>query len=234
MMTRMTAAWWRGVLSACVAGGALNLVLAAGGAELGLPSPPARTNAAPAPKGPLQNFGVPRSAAWTVAPPAAGESSRSFTVEISGFSAVDTQDGCVLHIPGEVSATDKGTPAVPRVAKLFTEAPGCAAVLRMNGASPAEATNISVAAAEDYVVVSPEGAARRLSPVRRPSPDIYARDQFWPPELGRVQEAWIGTQKVVRVECFPIQYNPVRRTIRWYRRLEGTLVFEPVGHEASP
>jgi len=57
---------------------------------------------------------------------------------------------------------------------------------------------------------------------------------FWPPELAVVNEAWMGTQKVVRIQCAMLQVNPARRAIRYTLRLTGRLVFEPDETQAQP
>jgi len=233
MMTRTSTVLGGGVLLTCVTATIfISRVPSVGGAEADSRTS-APTNAVAAPGVPPLNIGVARPAVWTVLPASNGEYSCSFAVEIAGFSAAATPDGYALHIPGEAAAAGRGTPAVPRVARFFPGVSGRVAVLQVSGVSPAELTNLSVAAAEDYVVVSPDGGTRHLAPVRHPSPAIYATDQFWPPELGRVEEAWMGTQKLVRVECFPVQYNPASKIVRWYRRMEGTLVFEPAESGAS-
>lgn len=66
--------------------------------------------------------------------------------------------------------------------------------------------------------------------VRTPSPSVYQEDRFWPDPVVTVQAAWMGTNKIVRVECAPIQYNPVRHVIRYATVLKGTLMFESSGN----
>ena len=143
-------------------------------------------------------------------------------------------EGYVLHIPGEAVSAAPGTPAIPRIARLLPGRKDRAAILQVTGFSSVEVTNSPVASTDAHEVDHPESPTRALRPVRRRLPEIYTRDQFWPPELGQAQEAWIGTQKVVRVEVFPVQYNAKRETVRFFGRLEGTVVFEPGGAAASP
>ena len=182
----------------------------------------------------FQGIGEPCPASWMVMPSSSGDGACAFTVEVKGISAVAGPEGYELHIPGEATSAAPGTPAIPRIAKLFPGMRGRTAVLTVTGFSPTEVTNIPVVAAEAYAVDNPERTTRSPRSLRRRAPDIYAQDRFWPPEVGRVQEAWIGTQKVVRVEVFPVQYNPQRETVRFYRRLEGVVSFEPVGQAVSP
>lgn len=192
----------------------------------GLPPGAMVTNAAFLQAASFVGAGDPRPAIWTVIPSPNGNGSLSFTVEFKGFSASAVPGGYVLHVPGEATSAAPGTPAIPRIAKLFPGIKDRTARIQVTGLSPTEVTNVSVAAAVDYEVVAPKGEMRKLRPVRRQAQEIYARDEFWPPELGQVEEAWIGTQKVVRVEVFPLQYHAKRKTIRFYGQLEGIVTFD--------
>ena len=171
--------------------------------------------------------GAARAAVWTVTP-ASGSRDWRIVIECSGFSAVPVAGGYSLRIPGQASSAKPGTPDVPHLAKLVPGVKGAKAVLMIRGADPTNLTDIVVAPAEGFKLDDPESSNRTLRPYRESDPGLYGTDQLWPAELGRVEEAWIGTQKVVRVECFPVQYAPLTKAIRFYRRLEGELRFEPV------
>lgn len=175
--------------------------------------------------------GEVRAAVWTILP-SENSSDTRFSIDCSGFSAVPVEGGYSLRIPGQVSSEAR-TPDVPRLAKLFPGVKRARAVLTVEGSDP---TNIActVAAAEGYRLDDPESPNRKLRPYRQPDPEIYANDRFWPSDLGRLAQATIGTQKVVRVECFPVQYDPITREVRFYRRLEGFLRFEPIENISSP
>ena len=172
-------------------------------------------------------FGVGevRSAVWSVQPSADNQEIR-FSIDCTGFSAVEVTGGYSLRIPGQASSAKPRTPDLPRLAKLLPGIKGTRPVLTVQGKDPTNVTHVVVAAAEGFRLDDPAGATRSLRPYRQPDAGIFGKDEFWPLELGSVEEAGIGTQLVVRVECFPVQYNPEARTIRFYRRLEGVLRFE--------
>ena len=55
---------------------------------------------------------------------------------------------------------------------------------------------------------------------------VYAADAFWPEDLVKVDEVWVHTQKFVRIEYRPVQYNPITKTLRVYEDLESKVRFE--------
>jgi hypothetical protein len=85
--------------------------------------------------------------------------------------------------------------------------------------------NVAVAPAQGFKLESGDGF-RELRPFRQADPAIYVKDEFWPVKLGAVEAGAIGTQQVVRVVCFPVQYNAVKGSVRFFRRLEGEVRFE--------
>ena len=169
--------------------------------------------------------GEAKAAAWSIQ--ASGNDREiKFSVDCRGISAVQVEGGYSLRIPGQ-SASISGTPDVPHLAKLFPGMKGVKAHVLVQGLDPTNIVNVSLAAAEGFTLADAQKPALGLRAVRQPDAGLFGSDQFWPVELGRVAVASIGTQNVVRVECFPVQYNPVTRTLRFYRRLEGILRFEP-------
>lgn len=212
----------RKAVSMSVAVGLVAWVAGAGGAA---------TNAVTG-AGRFRGVGDIRPAVWTVTPIDGTPDSR-IQIDIAGFSASEGDGGYALRIPGQALPAP-GTPDVPRLTRLLPGHGGFQAVLEVRGLEATNVPDVAVAAAPVHRVEAPEAEVRRLRPCREPDPGIYGRDAFWPPALGRVEEAWIGTQKVVRVECFPIQYNPSRKTICCYRRLEGVLRFERIQGGRAP
>lgn len=178
--------------------------------------------------GAFSGVGEARVAKWTITA-LPGTNDVRFCVECTGFSATPVDGGFSLQIPGQASSARAGTPDVPRVVKLLPGFKGRRAVLTLQGMDATNIPDVAVVAAEGFKLDNPESATRKRVPHRDADPDVYGQDRFWPVDLGRVEEAWIGTQKVVRVECFPVQYNPLTRTVRFYRRIEGMLRFETVG-----
>ena len=181
----------------------------------------------------FKGVGDARPAVWTVTPSSSGDGSWSIAVDVPGISASTCPDGVILHIPGEARG-EPGTPAVPRLARLLPGIPGRTPHLTVQGLMPTNVAHLSLAPVEGHVVPDRESPTPHLEAVRRPSAEIYGRSEFWPAELGTIHQAQMGTQIVVRVECFPVQYNPGRGCIRFYRRLEGRVTFEPERNTQMP
>lgn len=177
--------------------------------------------------------GEARPAVWTITP-IAGTLDSAIRIDIAGFSAVEAEGGHSPRIPGQAGAMAAGTPEVPRLARLLAGHGGMKAVLELRGVDPTNVPGVVVAPCPAMKVEELETGGRRLRQYRVPDPAVYGKDDFWPAGLGRVEEACIGTQNVVRVECFPIQYNPFQKVLRFHRRLEGELRFERVEGGRSP
>lgn len=170
--------------------------------------------------------GIGRAAVWTVTP-IAGSGDLRISIECSGFSALPMGEGYSLRIPGQANSARPGTPDLPFLASLLPATTGGKAHLTIRGGDPTNLTDVAVAPAEGFRLDESGSSARVLRPYRQPDPVVFGKDQFWPPDLGSLEEGAIGTQKVVRVVCCPVEYNPVKKTLRFYRRLEGELRFEP-------
>lgn len=173
----------------------------------------------------MAGLGETRPAVWTLTP-IPGSNNLQISVQCFGFETVPGATGVSVRIPGQATAGKPGAPDVPGLAKLVPGIKGMRAVLTLQGFDPTNLTDVGV--------VPVAGPMQALSPQRQADPGIYGQAQFWPSNLGRVDEAWIGTQKVVRVECYPVQYNPVAKTLRFYRRLEGILSFDKIENIPSP
>lgn len=167
--------------------------------------------------------GTPHQAVWSVQQ--GSNNTLHITADFSGFSAVKLGDGYSIRIPGQATSALPGTPDVPRISKLLTGFSDTGRVLQMKGLLPTNVQNVSVVAAEGYAVDESGTGIRTLRTYRRKQDDIFGSDHFWPESLCRLTGARIGTQSVLRIEIFPIQYNPSLREIRFFRHVEGTLEF---------
>lgn len=169
--------------------------------------------------------GEARPAVWTITP-LPGDRGFRILVECSGFSAVPVAGGYSLRIPGQASTAVAGFPDVPSLARVLPRLCGSKPSLVMHGSNSTNVTDVVLAPAESFKVDAAGGSMRVLRPFRQRDPSAYGRNDYWPPELVKLEIAAIGTQYVVRVECFPVQYNPVEKVVRFYRRMEGVLQFE--------
>lgn len=172
------------------------------------------------PSAPFAGVGDVRSATWTITP-VTNSSELLIRIDCTGFSADQEDGGYSLHMPGQVSAAMPGAPDIPRIARLVTGLDGYRPVLRLEGKQPTNISDVAVVAVKGYA-----GDSFVRAGPRTPDSAIYATGQFWPAELCRLEEACIGTQNVVRLECYPVQYNASTKVIRFYRCLEGVLRFE--------
>jgi hypothetical protein len=60
-----------------------------------------------------------------------------------------------------------------------------------------------------------------------PDPAAYASDALRPATPARIaDEAWLREQRIVRIELYPFQYNPVQGTLLWHRRLRVEVRFD--------
>ena len=149
------------------------------------------------------------------------------TLTVTGFEAAPVETGYVLRISGQVASLKPGAPDVPVVARVIPGVAGRTAHVRLVKAEPQEFADVYLAPAESRVRDETDPEKPVLKAVRSGSPGDYSSDAFWPPELVAVQEALMGTQKFVRIECHPIRYNPVSRVVRFYPQIQAELWFEP-------
>jgi hypothetical protein len=63
--------------------------------------------------------------------------------------------------------------------------------------------------------------------VREKNPSVYDRDIFWPESQVAVDQAWMGTNRVARLVCRPLQWNPQTMLLRVYSRLVVELRYQP-------
>jgi hypothetical protein len=142
-----------------------------------------------------------------------------FRLDPAGSGQVARAEGCV---PGRVA----GAPDLGTLVELLRAPPGVRVTMT---------TGTCVFVAQESVYISPVERTRRIHRDDQVFEDvaervedgtIYGADGFWPERILRVEEASMGTNRFVRVECIPWQYNPVRRVLRTYTRVEAALVLE--------
>ena len=148
-----------------------------------------------------------------------------FSVRLSGVETVGVPQGYVLRVPGQSADAQAGGPDLPALAQMLPGVRGYRARGVVTGVSYEDVPGIRVAPAATWTVVE-ENRLAIPTPTRTPNAAIYNATNFWPTELLRVQEAWMGTQKWIRMEVRPVQYNPATKTVRWYKELKANLVLE--------
>jgi hypothetical protein len=151
---------------------------------------------------------------------------QSFRVTITGFDSKVLPEGLVLTIPDQAAPRFPGMPDLPLVSILVRCPAGKTVRAEVNPPRWIVIPGIRVAPAESPALDETTGEASDSQLVRTPAAAVYGADQFWPADLVRVEEAWIGTEKRIRLECALMQHNPVGRFLRYTLVLEGRLLFE--------
>lgn len=160
---------------------------------------------------------------WTITP-SLDEAPITFTLVVPELVFDTTAEGAVPRIQGQVAPLRPGAPDVPVVATAVPCAARGAPVVRILETQPEDVTNTVIAPAQRWVV-DPESSSPVPVPVRARDESLYALPAFWPAELADVKVAMMGTQGLVRIECRPVQYNPVTGTVRVHRRMRGVVEF---------
>lgn len=212
------------VLATCAAG--TGIVTADGEAILpgtdqaGQSEPPSLT-----PSGTTKALGLPGEPNWSWEE--AGTTALMFRLEIRGLKIAATPDGFVFSLPGQAHSGRPGTPELPFLAKTRPGMPGLTARLELKPVVWTEITNIDVCPVTVRVLadVTTNAPTYRFERIR--AEPVYGVDAFWPADLASIQEAWMGTQKLIRVECCPMQFNPGLRVARYAVLMEGAVVLEP-------
>ena len=173
---------------------------------------------------PARTIGAPAPAQWEIPDDPAAKPPVECRVRISGFELHPTEHGEVVALPSRVPGLSQaGAPDLPAVASGFKGHPQVRLAVRFLRSEFEDVPDVDVAP------VPSARAGEFDQPYEKPvltysrSPDAYAADAWWPETLVSLQEAMGGTQKYVRVECRPFQYNAARRTLRFHRQIEFAL-----------
>ena len=174
----------------------------------------------------FKGWGRPDPAVWSL--PAALDPATPALVEIvvPGFAAVPVPEGLVLRVAGQDASVQPGGPDLPMLVKLLPGVPGYKARLRVLDSASEDIASVSVAPATGWAVADPESPKPKLLPRRTRDASIYASPGFWPAEPLRLDEAWMGTQKWIRIEFRPIQYDATTRTVRFFRDMKAQIELE--------
>ena len=160
---------------------------------------------------------------WIITPSSDGRSI-DFTLVVPELEFDSTPAGVVPRISGQATPLRPGAPDVPVVATAVPCEPRGTPSIRIVDTQPEDVTNALVAPAPRWVV-DPESPSPVPAPVRARDESLYALSTFWPAELADVKVGMMGTQGFVRIECRPVQYNPVTGTVRVHRRIRGVVEF---------
>ncbi len=114
-----------------------------------------------------------------------------------------------------------GAPELPARVFVFGVPPGARVEVSVLPGASEEFSNISI---PPVPIKEPAEDLTRLR--YAPEAQIYERAAFFPGELYKVEmPAQFRQQAIVRVQIFPVQYNPVRKQLRVYRELQIVVRF---------
>jgi hypothetical protein len=148
-----------------------------------------------------------------------GRSGVSFAVHIDGMTVNQKNYGAdsyqAISIPGGDLINKEGSPQLPVVVKLIA-IPDC------------DNVNISISASNElymsnYNIIPAPGFSNELSDDGNQygsgnyleKKSIYSEDSFYPGTNGEIIETgYVRGQKVARVALYPVQFNPVEKTLK--------------------
>ena len=171
----------------------------------------------------LLGFVLGANAEWIITPAPDGMSI-GFILVVPELRFDAVAEGVVPRVPGQVSPLQPGAPDVPILATAVPCAVRGTPTVRVLETMPEDVTNTVVAPASRWLV-DPETVNPVPVPSRTKDDRIYTANAFWPAELADVKVGMMGTQGLVRIECRPVQYNPVTGTVRVHRRMRGVVEF---------
>ncbi len=137
----------------------------------------------------------------------------------------ETGEGMAVRVRGGGARRQPGSPDIGGLAWVLPGKVGWNLMPTVTDAAFASATEgVDVAAIRVNKVVE-DGDDSDPVVERYRSPDIYEQDALFPSHVIRVQEAWVGTNKLVRLVVNPVQYNPVTKELRLCYRLKAKLEY---------
>jgi len=160
---------------------------------------------------------------WTFTPAPDGMSI-GFILVVPELRFDTTAEGVVPRVPGQAAPLRPGAPDVPVLAQAVPCAGRGTPSVRILETSPEDVTNTVVAPAPRWVA-DVESRTPMPAPMRVREDEVYSANAFWPAELADVQVGFMATQALARIECRPVQYNPVTGTVRVHRRIRGVVEF---------
>ena len=151
----------------------------------------------------------------------------------------------VVEVPGWGITIEEGSPQLPVYATLVGVPPGAEIALDVDSADPRVLDGwFDICPAPTYefdpwlpgVDGETFSQPRALNEVSVRSASTYGTDAFYPAELVRqTDEGFIRHQRYIKIEVYPLQYNPTTGQLRLYEQIQVRLSFRyPQDQPASP
>lgn len=168
------------------------------------------------------------------------ESSAQGLTFVLELPALEIGENASLTVPGlQQSSLEPGAPALPGFTTFIALPPGARASVAVSSSEPAVQQTVGriAPAPQSAPIAAPSAgdenldllAAQSLPTRSEASPHIYESDQLYPGELYSLSEpVYYRDLRLVRLELYPIQYNPVQGVVASHRRLEVTVSFSAI------
>ena len=132
-----------------------------------------------------------------------------------------------------MQSEEVGRPQLP-VKVVLLGVPSDAKLTLDVDASPARtiASGVALCAAQPLSPADPDQAAQEAAPARDLA--VFGVDRFYPGESVRMIDlGFMRSQRIVRLEFYPVQFNPVTGVLRVNDRLEVTVRFDQGTNRAA-
>ena len=154
----------------------------------------------------------------------------SFNVRVNGmlstFKKIGENDYQRLSIHNSEVMTTEGAPALPVITKLIA-VPDCDDVtITVTPSNEIQFSNYAVIPAPKYERQDLPDGSHSLIAVFEKDVSIFASDVEFPGKYGEIIETgYVRAQKVVRVALYPVQFNPLRKTLKVFTDFQISLSF---------
>lgn len=137
--------------------------------------------------------------------------------------------GCAsVSAPGLALAQESGRPQLPVKVVLLGVPPDARLSLEAVPLQTAQASLAKTVCPAPRVGVrsNPDGRKESVIEAAPADPTVYAADRSYPAEVARLVElGFLRSQRIVRLELFPVQVNPLAGTLQHHQRMQVSLSF---------
>lgn len=142
------------------------------------------------------------------------EDSIDITLIPGPMQVVTQAEGVVVSAGKNSAVVNPGEPDMPVLVRVFKARPGRhARIASVSADSIMDQAAAVLPRSFETVETVADNEVRRVT-VRNPDTEIYSVNEFWPAPQARVTEAAMGTNVYIRLAVYPVQYNPVTKTLR--------------------
>jgi len=175
----------------------------------------------------FSGFGTPGPSKWSVTEGPNRGFPLTIVVSTPGVEAIAVDEGYVLRTAQSAGIPAGGRPDLPVAVKVVRGVPGYRAVLEDVECASREARDVRIAPAATVIAETQPDGKTPLVKRRVADTSIYGQAGFWPESMIRVEEAWMGTQKLVRITAWPVQYDPSAETVRFNQQITARIGLVP-------